>query len=484
MDFRLMTQLSQQASCCLVIGITDQSLAADAELLKHPYFRLISRLASKLHEPGDRAWQSELGESGSSLLLLHCGVNDQFTPRALKKSIKNITTELLANNITSATLYLPRVINESPDWQLQQMLLQLDYHRYQFLDYKRGQPKPHRLEQVTFFLPEATQEALVQGNATAAGIRFARDLGNLPANCCTPTHLADYAKTLETQHNTLRVNVMDLEMIKALEMNTLLAVASGSREPPRFIEVHYKGDNDAPPVVLVGKGVTFDSGGLTLKLGDAMSEMKYDMLGAAAVLGTLKTCAMLKLPLNVIGLIPSTENMISDSAMKPGDVVTSLSGQTVEIINTDAEGRLILADALTYAEQFKPRFVLDIATLTGAMVTALGTVNTGFMTSDEALAQLISTAAAESGDSAWRMPLDEEYQDALESPVADMINANFDRTASSITAACFLSRFTSNYRWAHLDIAGTAWIFGKQRTATGRPISLLVHLLNQVAHAR
>ena len=234
----------------------------------------------------------------------------------------------------------------------------------------------------------------------------------------------------------------------------------------------------------MGKGITFDSGGLSLKPADGMAEMKYDMAGAASVLGTLKACALLKLPINVVGLLACAENLPGGTAVKPGDIITSMSGQTVEIINTDAEGRLVLADALTYAERFEPRFVIDMATLTGAVIVALGNVNSGLMTNDEALAQLILSAASESEDKVWRLPLDADYQEAIDSPLADMLNATFDRSAGSITAACFLSRFTDKYRWAHLDIAGTAWVSGKKRNATGRPVSLLIQLLRHVADSR
>ncbi|MGL6036448.1 MAG: leucyl aminopeptidase, partial [Legionella sp.] len=259
----------------------------------------------------------------------------------------------------------------------------------------------------------------------------------------------------------------------------------GSDQPPRLIDLQYKGgaENEAP-IVLVGKGITFDSGGLSIKPANAMDEMKYDMAGAASVLGTIKACALLKLPVNVIGLIASAENLLGGSAVKSGDIVTSMSGQTVEIINTDAEGRLVLADALTYAERYKPEFVIDIATLTGAIIVALGSISTGLMTNDDDLAELIAMAAIESQDKVWRMPLEDAYQDAIDSPLADMINANFDRTAGSVTAACFLSRFTEKYRWAHLDIAGTAWVSGKKRNATGRPVPLLTQLIRHVASSR
>jgi leucyl aminopeptidase len=260
-------------------------------------------------------------------------------------------------------------------------------------------------------------------------------------------------------------------------MGGLLAIGQGSVEPPCFIELSYQGAGEKSPVVLVGKGITFDAGGLSLKPANLMDEMKYDMAGAATVLGVLQTCAALNLPINVVGLIASAENLPSGTAVKPGDIITSLSGQTIEIMNTDAEGRVVLADALTYAARFKPRCVIDIATLTGAIIVALGNVYAGLFTKDEALAQNLLQASSQSRDKIWRMPMDPAYDETIESPLADMINASFDRTASSIVAATFLSRFTKDYPWAHLDVAGSAWVTGKKRIATGRPLPLLIQFL-------
>ncbi len=308
------------------------------------------------------------------------------------------------------------------------------------------------------------------------GVELTRHLGNMPANICTPTYISQQAMKLCEEFPTLSCTIMGPDEIRDMGMGLLLAVSQGSDQPPQLIDIHYKGTkDDCAPIVLVGKGITFDSGGLSIKPANAMDEMKYDMCGAASVLGTLRACALLKLPVHVIGLIAAAENLLSGSAVKPGDIVTSMSGQTVEIINTDAEGRLVLADALTYAERYNPSFVVDIATLTGAVIIALGNVTSGFMTTDDELAAWIEKAAKESQDKVWRLPLDKAYQEALDSPLADMVNANFDRSAGSITAACFLSRFTEKYRWAHLDIAGTAWVSGKKRNATG---VLFLYLLN------
>jgi leucyl aminopeptidase len=306
-----------------------------------------------------------------------------------------------------------------------------------------------------------------------------RDLGNLPPNVCTPTYLGQTAKKLGRDWK-LKVEVLGQKLIEALGMGSFLAVAKGSIEPPAFIIMQYQGagsgKNSGAPVVLVGKGITFDSGGISIKPGEAMDEMKYDMCGAASVFGTLRAVAEMGLKLNVVGIVPTCENMPAGNALKPGDVITAMSGTTIEVLNTDAEGRLILCDALTYAERFKPAAVVDIATLTGACIIALGHHNTGLFSKDDALAGELLDASREAVDPAWRLPLDDEYQDQLKSNFADVANIG-GRPAGSVTAACFLSRFTQNYPWAHLDIAGTAWKSGAAKGATGRPVPLLAQFL-------
>ncbi len=319
-----------------------------------------------------------------------------------------------------------------------------------------------------------------QGAAMGQGINLARELGNLPANVCTPTYLAKQAKRLAEQFD-LGCEILERKQLQALKMGSFLSVAAGSDEPPRLIVLkHMGGKKDAPPQVLVGKGVTFDTGGISLKPGLGMDEMKYDMCGAASVLGTMYTIASLNLPLNVIAVIAATENMPSGKATKPGDVVTSMSGQTIEILNTDAEGRLILCDALSYVERFKPAAVVDAATLTGACVVALGAVNSGLYANNDALAEQLLTAGKATLDTAWLMPMGEEYHEQLKSNFADIANIG-GPPAGSVTAACFLSKFTHAYPWAHLDIAGTAWKSGAAKGATGRPVALLSRYLINAA---
>ena len=319
-------------------------------------------------------------------------------------------------------------------------------------------------------------DALVRGIAIGEGVNFARDLGNLPPNLCTPAYLAEQARALGRTHK-LKVSVLERKDMEKLGMGSLLSVSNGSRQPPKLITIEHRGGpKQQKPVVLVGKGVTFDTGGISLKPAAEMDEMKYDMSGAGSVLGTIRAAAAMKLPLNVVGVIPTTENMPGGNATRPGDIVTSMSGQTIEILNTDAEGRLILCDALTYSERFEPAAVIDIATLTGACVIALGHVTSGLFANDDKLAHEVLAAGQTSWDRAWHMPAWEDYQEQLRSNFADMANIG-GRPAGSVTAACFLARFAKNFKWAHLDIAGTAWKSGREKGSTGRPVPLLTQFL-------
>ena len=339
-------------------------------------------------------------------------------------------------------------------------------------------PKWTQLDLVCGDLAQADVAAgLARGRAIAAGSTLAREVGNRPGNHCTPSMLADHARALAKEQHGLKVEVLDRKDIEKLGMGAFLAVAQGSEEPPRFIVLRYQGagKKDAP-TVLVGKGITFDTGGISIKPSAEMDEMKFDMGGAAGVLGTFRAIAELKPKINVVGLIPTCENMPDGRAIKPGDVVTSMSGKTIEILNTDAEGRLILCDALTYAERFKPAAVIDIATLTGAIIIGLGFQHAGLFSPDDTLADALLQAGRTSHDTAWRMPLDEEYDEGLKSHFADIPNIG-SRAGGAITAAKFLQRFTGKYRWAHLDVAGVAFRSGAAKGGTGRPVPLLTHYL-------
>jgi len=356
---------------------------------------------------------------------------------------------------------------------------------YTYRTTKPSAPAASALAKLTLLVAKADQKAadagLAVGAAIADGVDLARELANRPGNHCTPTLLASEARKMSRAQG-LKVEVLDRKQIEALGMGSFLAVAQGSDEAPRFIVMHYHGAaKNVAPLVLVGKGITFDSGGISLKPGEGMDEMKFDMGGAASVVGTMRAVAALKPKLNLIGVIAACENMPSGRALKPGDVVTSMSGQTIEVLNTDAEGRLILCDALTYVERFKPAAVVDIATLTGACVVALGAVHSGLFSPDDSLAAELLTAGHNALDTAWRMPTDDEYDEGLKSNFADMANIA-GRAGGAVTAAMFLKRFTGKLRWAHLDIAATAWKSGAAKGATGRPVGLLTHwVLSQAA---
>ncbi len=345
-----------------------------------------------------------------------------------------------------------------------------------------GKPKPApALRGLTLAAPDlGTREhrqALTEGSAMAAGISTARELGDLPGNICTPRYLARRARALASSYPKMSAEILDQRHLQKLRMGAFLSVSAGSAEPPRLILLHYRGAaRGKKPIVLVGKGITFDSGGISIKPSAAMDEMKFDMCGAASVFGTLHAAAEMKLPLNLVGIIAAAENLPSGTATKPGDVVTSMSGRTIEVLNTDAEGRLVLCDALSYAQRFRPDCVVDIATLTGACVIALGSHASALYSNQDELANELRAAGDTVGDRAWHMPLWDDYQEQLKSNFADVANIGGPR-AGSITAACFLSRFTGGYPWAHLDIAGSAWHGGARKGATGRPVALLSQFL-------
>jgi leucyl aminopeptidase len=463
---------------CLVIGVFSNNKIASEQYENNG---LIKELALKLdkNNPTIISYKPDT-LSIDSLLLIHCGKEEQFNDTAFFKAMSTVSNQLKKMPIKSALVCLPKI--NDVNWQTTQSILHFEYHLYNFNDFKSKKDDEPALKSINFAIENVDENIIEQAIARAAGIQLARNLGNMPANFCTPSYLAESALKLASQHEAIETKIIDKQEMQELGMGALLAVAKGSAEAPKLIELAYHGGQNQAPIVLVGKGITFDSGGITLKPGNGMDEMKFDMCGAASVFGVIKAIAQMKLPINVIGLVAAAENLPSSTAVKPGDVITTHSGQTVEIINTDAEGRLVLCDALSYAKDYKPQFILDIATLTGAMVVALGEHNTGFMTIDDELADKLMDASKESCDKLWRMPLEDDYQDALDSPVADFVNATFNRSAGSITAACYLSKFTQGMRWAHLDIAGTAWVSGKNRCATGRPVALLTQFLINHAH--
>jgi leucyl aminopeptidase len=428
------------------------------------------------------------GVSAKRLIVVGLGSRKTNQRRGWRKAMSAVLQLTLKSGARDLTLALERpATTELDDYYLGRGSAEASAQAlYRINDLKTARrPKVPALRAVILHCAaEAKSDirrGLRDGTAIAAGQNLLRDLGNLPGNICTPRYLADCARAIAKEHRELKVSVLDEAGIKRERMGCLLAVSQGSAEPPRFIVLEYHGGaKSSAPVVLVGKGVTFDTGGISLKDPAAMDEMKYDMCGAASVLASIKVAALLKLRLNLVGLVPAVENMPSGRATKPGDIATSAAGKTVEILNTDAEGRLILCDALHYARRFKPSAVVDIATLTGACVIALGHHHTGVMANSDSLARELTEAGLRSDDRAWRLPLTEDYVDQLKSNFADLANIG-GRDAGAITAAAFLSKFVEGLNWAHLDIAGTAWTSGVSKGATGRPVPLLADFLIQRA---
>jgi leucyl aminopeptidase len=417
------------------------------------------------------------------ILLLGCGDKKGFDQAARRDICGNLYSALKKTRAASAMLHMKSLGLSSPDerWLLSYLARHLTAANYR---YSQTLSKPAAAAALVRLVVNpgnklgtgAASSALAEGRLTGLGVNDARELANLPGNICTPSYLAGQARKLSRKFEALGVSILEEKKMRELGMGALLSVSAGSRQAAKLIVMNYKGGKRGDqPHVIVGKGITFDSGGISLKPGAKMDEMKFDMAGAASVFGTMRAIAELKLPLNVVGIVAAAENMPSGSATKPGDVITSMAGKTIEVLNTDAEGRLVLCDALTYAERFKPATVIDIATLTGACVVALGSHATGLFANDDELADQLLDAGLHSHDRAWRMPLWEDYQKSLKSNFADVANIG-GPGGGSITAACFLARFTQDYRWAHLDIAGSAWD-SAPKGATGRPVALLVSYL-------
>jgi len=484
----------KQRVACVIVGVYEsRKLSFAADLLD----RTANGFISDVLRRGDME-----GKLGSTLLLhslphslcdrvllVGLGKEREFRAKEYREAIRASIKALTLTSANEAVSYLTELTVKKHDveWMIEQATVVTLDTLYRFDQFKtQGKEPAKEPRKLTLAVPRRSdladgEKGLARGLAIGQGMAFAKDLGNLPGNVCTPTYLAEQAKSMAEALGA-EANILDEVAIAELKMDSFLSVSKGSDEPPRFIELKHWGakDKNEKPIVLVGKGITFDSGGISLKPGEGMDEMKYDMCGAATVLGSFRAAVEMKLPLNLIALVPACENMPNGRANKPGDIVTTMSGQTIEILNTDAEGRLVLCDALTYAERFNPATVIDVATLTGACIIALGHVATGLYANQDGLARELSAAGEEVGDRAWHMPLWDEYQEQLKSPFADMQNIG-GRPGGSITAACFLSRFAKAYDWAHLDIAGTAWKSGKDKGATGRPVPMLVQFLQDRA---
>lgn len=493
MQFKITTgDPSQQRTACLIVGVFEKRRlsppAAAIDQVSKGFLNRVLKEAALEGKAGDSLMLYNVpGTLCKRVLVVGCGPEKGYTLTGHRKAVTAAVKLLHGSGAHEAICCLGDPLPEDGNAYTvaRDAVIAAEAAAYRF-DRCKSEPKqPTRpLQRISLRLSEKRQLkqahlGLEHGRATALGVGLARDLGNLPGNICTPTYLAEQAKELGRKSRKLRVEILGEKQMQALGMGALLSVAKGSRQPAKLIVLEYRGGRaGSKPVVLVGKGLTFDAGGISIKPSAAMDEMKFDMCGGASVLGTMAAALELKLPINLVAIVPACENLPDGNANKPGDIVTSMSGQTIEILNTDAEGRLILCDALTYAERFQPASVVDIATLTGACVVALGHHASGLLGNNQALVDELRTAGEQCGDRAWQLPLWEDYQSQLDSNFADIANIG-SKGAGTITAACFLSRFTKKYKWAHLDTAGSAWNSGKQKGATGRPVTLLIQFLLQ-----
>ncbi len=495
MEFKaIIDAKARNDSGCAVVGVyEDGDLGVAARHLDAQ----LGGLIRKLHEDGDFSGKlgdvlflpSATGAAAARLLLIGLGTRSGFGRKQYRKALSSSVLSLAKTGASDAVVYLAleQVADLDVQYRARNVAEVFCAQLYKIPDLKTSvKPKAPRLSSIGVAVADAravkaATEGLRIGAAVGSGLALSRDLANLPPNVCTPTYLGHRAQALSKDFPSIKTKVMDESAIKALKMGAFLAVAKGSDQPPRLIVCEYRGaKKNAAPICLIGKGITFDSGGISLKDPPAMDEMKFDMSGAATVLGAMRAIVELKLPINLVVIVATCENMPSGGAVKPADIVTTMSGQTVEILNTDAEGRLILCDAITYSRRFKPAAVIDVATLTGACIIALGNHISGLMSNNEALADELQSAGVRADDRAWRLPIGEEYVDQLKSNFADIANVG-GREGGACTAASFLSKFAKDLQWAHLDVAGTAWLGGAQKGSTGRPVPLLVDfLINRV----
>ncbi len=479
----------KQRTACIVVGVYEpRRLSPAAERLDQISNGFISTLIRRGDLEGKIGQTLLLHNVPNTLcdriLLIGCGRERELHDSQYRKIIATTATTLNDIGAMEAVCYLTELHVKGRDnhWNIRQAVETVENSLYTFDQLKSKKDSTRRpLRKIVLSISSRRElndsdDAVNEGYAIAHGVKQAKDLGNLPGNICTPSYLAEQALEMAEEFDSVSTEVIEQAEMEQLGMGSFLSVAKGSRQPAKLICMSHKGAGNDKPIVLVGKGLTFDAGGISLKPSAGMDEMKYDMCGGASVFGVMRAVAELKLPLNVIGVVPASENMPDGAANKPGDVVTSMSGQTIEILNTDAEGRLILCDALTYSEKFDPEVVIDIATLTGACVVALGQHASGLLSNHSPLAHDLLNAGKSSGDRAWELPLWEEYNEQLKSPFADLANIG-GKEAGTITAACFLSNFTKKFHWAHLDIAGSAWLSGDKKGSTGRPVPLLTQYL-------
>ncbi|MBS3964375.1 MAG: leucyl aminopeptidase [Methylomonas sp.] len=478
--------LEKLQSQCLLVGIHEnQVLSPTAQALDARYNGLISRLMDRgdiKGKVGETLLINNLPDGGiERLILIGFGPRGELNRKQFRKALAAAGKTLKDTKVSAASCALLDVAVEHADtaWLTRQIVEMFNDSAYQYNATKKIDD-PVALQALAIVAGDADRHAvetgLNQGIAIASGIEFCKRLADLPGNLCTPSYLAEQAIVLAGEHDKLSCEILEEHQMEALGMAALLSVSRGSRQPAKLICLNYQGGGDAKPIVLVGKGLTFDAGGISLKPGLGMDEMKYDMCGGASVLGILRAATRMNLPLNLVGLIPASENLPDGNANKPGDILTSMAGKTIEVLNTDAEGRLILCDTLTYAKRYSPEVVIDMATLTGACIVALGRVPSGLFGNDDALCNDLLAASETACDPLWRMPIWDDYAEQLKSNFADLANIG-GPDGGSITAAVFLSKFTEDYRWAHIDIAGTAWRTGTHKGATGRPVALLSQYL-------
>jgi leucyl aminopeptidase len=491
MEFNAIVDVkARETTDCAVVGIYEQG---DLGIAARHIDSQVGGLIGNLHTSGDFAGKLgdvlllplPAGAASARLLLVGLGPRTGFGRKQYRKALLSAAQALGKTGATDAIVYL--ALEEVADldvlYRARTVAEVFCVQGYKVPDLKTSaKPKTPKLTRVSVATEnargaKAAADGVRLGAAIGSGIALARDLANLPPNVCTPAYIGSRALQLAKEWPSIKTKVVDERGIKALKMGAFLAVTQGSDQPPRLIVCEYRGaKKSVAPICLVGKGITFDSGGISLKDPPAMDEMKFDMSGAATVLGTLRAAAELELPINLVVIIASCENMPSGGAVKPSDIVTTMSGQTVEILNTDAEGRLVLCDAITYSRRFKPAAVIDVATLTGACIIALGNHFSGLMSNDETLAKELSAAGIRADDRAWALPIGDEYVDQLKSNFADIANVG-GREGGACTAASFLWKFAKDLHWAHLDVAGTAWLGGSQKGSTGRPVPLLVDFL-------
>jgi leucyl aminopeptidase len=469
---------------CAVVGVFEEAPSPAAAAIDAASGGAVARLRESGDFTGKAGTTLVLhglaGVAAPRVMLVGLGSEDEFDACAFQRACNEAGKALKRMPVAAACTWLPQldVQGRGVDWRVRTCALAIDHACFRYTATRKpSNGDALRLEKLEIAAGTDARRGLQQARAIARGVAFARELGCLPPNLCTPTHIAAQAKTIADGHPGVTLEVLEREDMQKLDMGALLAVASGAAAPPKLIVLQYRGAGDAKPYALVGKGVTFDTGGMNLKPTGSMEEMKYDMCGAAGVLGAFLAAVEMKLPVNLVCVVPSVENMPDGASYRPSDVLHTHAGITVEVLNTDAEGRLILCDALAYAcKRFQPRALVDAATLTGACVIALGAHASGLFSADDELAGELLAAGTASLDRAWRLPLWNDYKNQLESAFADVANVG-GKSAGAITAALFLSRFTRGTCWAHLDVAGTAWISGRKGYATGRPVPLLAQWL-------